>query len=76
MIGSRGCRFLAVVGIATVLSSGLAGCGRRGGLLPPPDPNAPTDAEKARDGKPIRHTKPVKRPILPPNEPFVLDPIL
>ena len=58
-----------------VLAAALGGCGRRGRLEPPPDPNArPSDASDV--SKAGFHKKPVRPPILPPNTPFVLDPLL
>ena len=58
-----------------VLAAALGGCGRRGRLEPPPDPNAPP-AETADVSKAGFHKKPVRPPITPPNRPFVLDPLL
>ncbi len=74
MTGSRGVKVLAAFGIAVMLSSVLAGCGRRGALLPPPDPNAP--AQDASASKTGIHRRPKNPPIVPPNEPFILDPLL
>ena len=57
-----------------VLAAALGGCGRRGRLEPPPDPNAP--AETADVSKAGFHKKPVRPPITAPNRPFILDPLL
>ncbi|HEX4767851.1 MAG TPA: hypothetical protein VH414_16425 [Lichenihabitans sp.] len=74
MTRSRGVKILAAFGVALMLSSTLAGCGRRGALLPPPDPNAPPqDASVSKTGI---HRRPKNPPIVPPNQPFVLDPLL
>ncbi len=65
---------LAAAGAALLLVSLAGGCGRRGRLEPPPDPNAPvTKADATKTGLPRRPKNP---PIRPPNEPFILDPLL
>ncbi len=75
MLRPRTVRTLAALGVAAMLASGLAGCGRRGRLLPPPDPNAPAeDAQPA--SKSNIHRKPPNPPIRPPDQPFILDPLL
>ena len=65
---------LKTVAVLLVLAAALGGCGRRGRLEPPPDPNAPAEASDV--SKAGFHKKPVRPPILPPNTPFVLDPLL
>ena len=54
----------------------LGGCGRRGRLEPPPTPESVAAAEKAKDSKTGVHKRPPNPPIRPPNQPFVLDPLL
>ncbi len=74
MTRSRSVKILAAFGIAIMLSSAVAGCGRRGALLPPPDPNAPPqDTSASKTGI---HRRPKNPPIVPPNQSFILDPIL
>jgi predicted small lipoprotein YifL len=51
---------------------GVSGCGRRGALEPPPDPNAV--AKPDDPNHPQVHHKPPK--IVPPKDSFVLDPLL
>jgi predicted small lipoprotein YifL len=61
--------------LVAALALGVAGCGRRGPLEPPPDatavqkpaPSSPADEPEARKKNP---------PITPPKTPFVLDPLL
>jgi predicted small lipoprotein YifL len=58
--------------LLTLIAIAASGCGRRGQLEPPPDPNAiakPDDPEH-----PQVHHKPPR--IVPPKTPFVLDPLL
>ncbi len=57
-----------------VLATGLAGCGRRGGLEPALDPGAPATTGRSDDALVMRRPKAV--PITPPHEPFILDPLL
>ena len=58
--------------LVLVLAAVLAGCGRRGRLEPPPDPNAPPqEANKAGIKK-----KPPNPPIRAPDTPFILDPLI
>jgi predicted small lipoprotein YifL len=55
-----------------LIALGANACGRRGALEPPPDPSAvakPDDPDHPRI-----HAK--APPILPPKDPFVLDPLL
>ena len=59
--------------LVALIALGASGCGRRGGLEPPPDPNAIAKP----DDDPLHpqvHHKPPK--IVPPKDPFVLDPLL
>ena len=53
----------------------VSGCGRRGRLEPPPDPNAPP-VDAAATTKAGVHKRAPNPPIRPPDRPFVLDPIL
>lgn len=50
----------------------LAGCGRRGDLEPPPDPNAVQTPANKHDLQPHR----TSQKITPPKKDFVLDPLL
>ena len=59
-----------------VVGASLGGCGRRGRLEPPPTPESIAAAERAKDSKSGLHKRPSNPPIRPPNQPFVLDPIL
>ena len=59
-----------------VVGAVLGGCGRRGRLEPPPTPESIAAAEKARDSKSGLHKRPSNPPIRPPNQPFLLDPLL
>ncbi len=76
MIGSlagsprrRGIGFLALAALAL----GLSGCGRNGDPLPPPDPNA---SPAAKSDDPSGFARPNNPPIVPPKQPFILDPLL
>ncbi len=73
MLRPRMVRTLAALGVAVMLSSTLSGCGRRGRLLPPPDPNAPAEQPATKSGIKRRPENP---PIKAPEGPFILDPIL
>lgn len=83
MVLSRRVRRGATLG-AVALALALGGCGRRGRLEPPPDPNnpfaygypAPAADQTGGDGKPVVHRRPKNPPIKAPVEPFVLDPLL
>ena len=59
--------------LVLVLAAVLAGCGRRGRLEPPPDPNAPAKPDTNKAGIKKRPPNP---PIRAPNTPFVLDPLI
>jgi predicted small lipoprotein YifL len=61
-----------VLGVVLMALS-VAGCGRRGRLEPPPDPSAPPESTVTKSGV---HKRPRNPPITPPNEPFILDPLL
>ena len=65
---------IAVAG-ALSLALALGGCGRRGRLEPPPDPNAPAAAAKTTNAEGVPR-RPKNPPIKPPNQPFILDPML
>jgi predicted small lipoprotein YifL len=71
---------LRLVALAGLLGVGLAlaGCGRRGALEPPPDPSAEaqTDETPANPTHRPKSGKSAKTPIVVPNEPFILDPLL
>jgi predicted small lipoprotein YifL len=70
-----GCRALALGALAS-----LAACGRIGPLEPPPDANS--SVKQASSTAPGNleaispQAKPKIPPITPPNQPFVLDPLL
>jgi predicted small lipoprotein YifL len=61
-----------VFALIALIAFGADGCGRRGALEPPPDPSAV--AKPDDPAHPQVHRKP--KPIQPPKEPFVLDPLL
>jgi predicted small lipoprotein YifL len=73
---SRSClgRRALIFALIGTLALGVAGCGRRGALEPPPDPSAVQKPASASNGEPAAR-KPVP-PITPPKTPFVLDPLL
>ncbi|MBE7219348.1 MAG: hypothetical protein INR64_12815 [Caulobacteraceae bacterium] len=56
-----------------VMSLSVAGCGRRGRLEPPPDPNAPPRSDVTKSGV---HKRPRNPPITAPHDSFILDPLL
>jgi len=74
---ARRARPLALAGLAAFA---LCGCGRMGPLEPPPNPNAPTPQASAAaspaDQAFAPQVKPKIPPITPPQQPFVLDPLL
>ena len=85
MVALRRRKWGAALGILLVVLA-TSGCGRRGRLEPPPDPQNPfalgtpkpvdvsaKPGEKAKASAPRRAKNPA---ILPPDEPFVLDPML
>jgi len=58
---------------------GLCACGRIGPLEPPPNPNAPppqASATASPDQVLAPQAKPKIPPITPPQQPFILDPLL
>ncbi len=74
MLRSHTVRTLAAFGVVLMLAGTVAGCGRRGRLEPPPDPSAPPP--NTASNKTGLHKRPKNPPILPPSDPFILDPIL
>jgi len=60
--------------LVAALALGVAGCGRRGALEPPPDPSAVQKPTSAQNGEPA--ARPKIPPITPPKTPFFLDPLL
>jgi predicted small lipoprotein YifL len=58
--------------LIALLAFSASGCGRRGGLEPPPDANAV--AKPDDPNHPQVHHKPTR--IVPPKDPFLLDPLL
>jgi predicted small lipoprotein YifL len=69
---SRKISAAALVAVA-LLAFGASGCGRRGALEPPPDPNAIAKPDDDPTHPQVHH-KP--KPVEPPKQPFVLDPLL
>jgi predicted small lipoprotein YifL len=67
--------------LAALVAFGLAACGRYGPLEPPPDasaaakPAAPAAPATSADAL-SPQVKPKIPPIVPPNQPFILDPLL
>ncbi|MBV8440446.1 MAG: hypothetical protein JO312_07775 [Hyphomicrobiales bacterium] len=53
----------------------LAACGRYGPLEPPPEANAPPKLA-GNPANPVSFARPSIPPILPPQQPFILDPLL
>ena len=77
MVRPRTVRTLAAFGVILMLASSLGGCGRKGRLLPPPDPSAPAEDTTSTDAtKAGIHKKPKNPPIIAPQQPFILDPLL
>jgi hypothetical protein len=60
--------------LIALIAFGASGCGRRGALEPPPDPNAVAAKPADDPAHPQVHRKP--KPVEPPKDPFVLDPVL
>lgn len=78
-------RMSLMIGAVALLALSTSGCGRRGRLLPPADPDNPfaTEAPGAAEagqkddkGKAGVHRRPANPPIRPPDKPFILDPLL
>lgn len=67
---------LRAVILVLAVGASLGACGRRGRLEPPPTPESIAAAEKAKESKSGLHKRPPNPPIRPPQQPFVLDPIL
>jgi predicted small lipoprotein YifL len=67
-----------VIALAAVLAA--AGCGRIGPLEPPPDGSAagkpPASGAQGTMEAMSPQVKPKIPPITPPNQPFILDPLL
>jgi predicted small lipoprotein YifL len=71
-------RYRAIAATALVALA-VSGCGRIGPLEPPPDPNAPpkpAQSGAASQSGLSADTKPKIPPIVPPHQPFILDPLL
>jgi predicted small lipoprotein YifL len=71
-------RYRAIAAAAFVALA-VSGCGRIGPLEPPPDPNAPpkpAQSGAASQSGLSADTKPKIPPIVPPHQPFILDPLL
>jgi predicted small lipoprotein YifL len=67
--------------LAALVALGLAACGRYGPLEPPPDASAPAKpvapAANASTADALNpQLKQKIPPIVPPNQPFILDPLL
>ena len=64
--------------VAALVALGLTACGRIGPLEPPPDANAPAKpaATTPEAAASPAIGKPKIPPIVPPNQPFILDPLL
>ncbi|RYC32991.1 hypothetical protein D3273_05935 [Lichenibacterium minor] len=67
---------LRAVILVLAVGASLGACGRRGRLEPPPTPESIAAAEKAKDSKSGLHKRAPNPPIRPPQQSFVLDPIL
>ena len=64
--------------LAALVAFGAAACGRIGPLEPPPDANAPAKpaATSPEESAGAAIGKPKIPPIMPPKQPFILDPLL
>ena len=64
--------------VAALVALGLTACGRIGPLEPPPDANAPAKpaATTPEAAASPAIGKPKIPPIVPPKQPFILDPLL
>jgi predicted small lipoprotein YifL len=70
---------LAALGLIVLIAGGLGGCGRAGPLEPPPSAAAaakPAEDAEANANGAVPQARPRPKPIQPPNQPFVLDPLL
>jgi predicted small lipoprotein YifL len=56
--------------VLALIALGSVGCGRRGALEPPPDPNAVVKPDNDPSHPQVHH-KP--KPVTPPKQPFFLD---
>jgi len=61
--------------LVLLVAAVVSGCGRRGRLEPPPDPNAPP-VDAASTSRAGVHKRAPNPPIRAPDAPFVLDPLL
>lgn len=59
------------VALLALIALGAGGCGRRGALEPPPNPNAVAKADTNDATHPQIAHKP--KPVVPPKQPFFLD---
>jgi predicted small lipoprotein YifL len=80
MASQRPIRLLLVAG---ALALALSACGRRGALEPPPSATAPAAQPEAAQpaagpipGSPVGQARRRPGPIVPGNDPFILDAIL
>ena len=62
-----------VLALVALIALGASGCGRRGALEPPPDPNAVVKPDNDPAHPQVYHKPP---PVKPSKDPFVLDPLL
>ena len=60
--------------LLALIALGAGACGRRGALEPPPNPNAVAKTTDDGSAQPQVAHKP--KPVQPPKQPFVLDPLL
>ncbi len=78
-MSSRRIKLGAALGV-TLMALSVAGCGRRGRLEPAPDPNAPPAASDTGQPGDVSkagvHRRAKNPPIKPPNDSFILDPLL
>ncbi|MGO9740283.1 MAG: hypothetical protein ACLPN5_01970 [Roseiarcus sp.] len=67
--------------VAVALALALSACGRAGEPLPPPNPNAPSPSPSPTATiSPLLpgggYSSEKAKPVVPPNKPFPLDPLL
>jgi len=72
---SRDTKSLKATLLVLLVAAVVSGCGRRGRLEAPPDPNAPP-VDAASTSRAGVHKRAPNRPFLAPDAPFVLDPLL